>query len=123
MPLEDIMKSLLEGFKTTADIKTVYGEPMTFFGKTLIPIARVGYGLGAGEGKDPRGGSGSGAGGGGGTQPVGFLLVSEDEVRFIPLTAERARPQPRAMTLLPMIVGGIAAALVIARRLRRRKEN
>jgi len=122
MPLEEIVKSLMEGFKTAADIKTVYGEPMTFFGKTLIPIARVGYGLGAGEGKDPRGGSGGGAGGGGGAQPVGFLLVSEEEVRFIPLTAERARPEPRAMTFLPMIVGGIAAALVIVRRLRRPKE-
>jgi len=47
MPLEEMVKSLMEGFKTVADIKTVYGEPMTFFGKTLIPIARVGYGLGA----------------------------------------------------------------------------
>ncbi|MFQ5987494.1 MAG: GerW family sporulation protein [Dehalococcoidia bacterium] len=122
MPLEEIVKSLMEGFKTAADIKTVYGEPMTFFGKTLIPIAKVGYGLGAGEGNDPRGGSGGGAGGGGGAQPVGFLLVSEEEVRFIPLTAERARPEPHAMAFLPMIVGGIAAALVIVRRLRRPKE-
>jgi len=122
MPLEEIVKSLMEGFKTTADIKTAYGEPMTFFGKTLIPIARVGYGLGAGEGKGPEGRGGSGAGGGGGTEPVGFLLVSEEEVRFIPLTAERGRSQPRCMTFLPTIVGGIAAALVIARRLRRPKE-
>ena len=123
MSVEEVVKSLMEGFKTTADIKTVYGEPMTFFDKTLIPIARVGYGLGAGEGKGPEGVGGSGVGGGGGTEPVGFLLVSKDEVRFIPLKVKEARGQPPALAaILPMAAGGIAAALVIARRLRRRKE-
>jgi len=123
MSMEEVVKSLMEGFKTAADIKTVYGEPMTFFGKTLIPIARVGYGLGAGEGKSAEGVGGSGCGGGGGTEPVGFLLVSEDEVRFIPLKAREARVQPPALaTILPMAAGAIAGALVIARRLRQRKE-
>lgn len=96
---------------------------MTFFGKTLIPIARVGYGLGAGEGKSPQGGGGSGAGGGGGTEPVGFLQVSEEEVRFIPLKVKEAKTQPpMAAMMMPMAVGGIVAALAIASRLRRRKE-
>ena len=123
MSMEEIVKSLMEGFKAAADIKTVYGEPMTFFGKTLIPIARVGYGLGAGEGKGPEGVGGSGAGGGGGTEPVGFLLISEEEVRFIPLKVKEAGGRPPAIAMmLPMAVGGIIAALVIARRLRRRKE-
>jgi len=123
MSVEEVVKSLMEGLKTAADIKTVYGEPMTFFGKTLIPIARVGYGLGAGEGKSPEGAGGSGAGGGGGTEPVGFLMVSEDEVRFIPLKVKEARAQPPAfVAMLPMAAGAIAAALVIARRLRRRGE-
>lgn len=124
MSVEEMVKSLMEGFKAAADIKAVYGEPMTIFGKTLIPIARVGYGLGAGEGKGPEGTGGSGAGGGGGTEPVGFLLVSEDEVRFIPLVIKEARAQlpARVMTLIPTAVGAIVAALVIARRLRRPKE-
>ncbi len=123
MSVEETVKSLMEGFKTAADIKMVYGEPLTVFGKTLIPIAKVGYGLGAGEGKDKEGAGGSGAGGGGGTEPVGFLLVSEDEVRFIPLTVKEARAQPPALAMmLPMVIGGIVAALVIARRFRRRKE-
>ena len=123
MPIEEIVKSLMEGFKSAADIKTVYGEPMTFFGKTLIPIAKVGYGLGAGEGKGPEGGGGSGAGGGGGTEPVGFLLVSEEEVRFIPLAVKEAHAQPPAAAMmLPMAVSAAVAALVIARRLRQRKE-
>ncbi len=112
----------MEGFKTTADIKMVYGEPMTFFGKTLIPIAKVGYGLGAGEGKDPNGSGGSGAGGGCSTEPLGFLLVTEEEVRFIPLAKEKALPQPIIRTLLPAAVAGIIAGVAIARRLRQRKE-
>jgi len=123
MSVEEVVKLLMEGFKTAADIKTVYGEPMTFFGKTLIPIAKVGYGLGAGEGKGPWGTGGSGAGGGGGTEPVGFLLVSEDEVRFIPVKVKEARTQPPALAMmLPIAVSATIVALVIARRLRRRKE-
>ena len=123
MSTEEIIKSLIEGFKTAADIKTVYGQPMTFFGKTLIPIAKVGYGLGAGEGKSPEGAGGSGAGGGAGTEPVGFLLVSEDEVRFIPVSAKEARPQPPALPMMfPMAVGVVVAGLMIARRFRRSKE-
>ena len=123
MSMEEVVKSLMEGFKTAADIRTVYGEPMTFFGKTLIPIARVGYGLGAGEGKSPEGAGGSGAGGGGGTEPVGFLLVSEEEVRFIPLKVKEARAQPPALAMmLPMAVSATVVALVIARRLRQRRE-
>jgi len=124
MSVEEVVKSLMEGFKTAADIKTVYGEPMTFFGNTLIPVARVGYGLGAGEGKSPEGVGGSGAGGGGGSEPVGFLLVSEAEVRFIPITnknREKARPPAGVMALIPLAVGGIVAALVIATKLRRRR--
>ena len=123
MSAEDMVKSLMEGLKTAADIKTVYGEPMTFFGKTLIPIAKVGYGLGAGEGKGPEGAGGSGGGGGGGTEPVGFLLVTEEEVRFIPLTVgmPRAQAHPVAM-MMPMAVAGAVAAIVIARRRRRSRE-
>ena len=123
MSMEEIVKSLIDGFKTTADVRTVYGEPITFYGKTLIPIAKVGFGLGAGEGKSPEGVGGSGAGGGGGTEPVGFLLVSEDEVKFIPITkdkAEKMGPPAGAMALIPLAVGGLVAALVIARRLRQR---
>ena len=124
MSVEEVVKSLMEGFKATADVKTVYGEPMTFFSKTLIPIARVGYGLGAGEGKSPDGGSGGGAGGGGGTEPVGFLLVTEEEARFIPLKVKEARAQPPvAAMIVPMAVSAAIMASVIASRLRRRKEE
>ena len=124
MSVEEVVKSLMDGFKAAADIKAVYGEPMTFFGKTLIPIAKVGYGLGAGEGKSPQGGGGSGAGGGGGTEPVGFLLVSEDEVRFISLEIKEAKNRPPALAMiLPMAVSATIAAFVIASRLRRRKET
>ena len=122
MSMEEVVKSLMEGFKTAADIRTVYGEPMTFFGKTLIPIAKVGYGLGAGEGKSPEGGGGSGAGGGGGTEPVGFLLVTEEEVRVIPLKVKEAKAQPPvAAMIVPMAVSAAIVASVIATRLRRRK--
>ncbi|MDY6907459.1 MAG: spore germination protein GerW family protein [Chloroflexota bacterium] len=122
MSVEQMITSMIEGFKSAADISTVFGEPMTFYDKTLIPIARVGYGLGAGEGKGVEGAGGSGGGGGGGTEPVGFLLVTKDEVRFIPLAQERhrAQPQPAAM-VVPAVMVGLIAATMIARRRRRAK--
>lgn len=135
IPVEEIIKTLMEGFKASADVKAVYGEPITAFDKTLIPVAKVGYGLGAGfggstapseaaEGKKRPGGFGGGGGGGTGTEPLGFLLVTSDEVRFIPVEAKGMRETPPpAMMMFPMIMGAIILAMIVRRRRRQLKEK
>ena len=72
MALQDIFKGITERLQTTANVETVYGEPIVAEGKTIIPVARVRYGFGGGfgEGNGGNGSSrengGSGGGGGGG---------------------------------------------------------
>lgn len=133
--VEEILKSLMEGFKASADVKAVYGKPITAFDKTLIPVAKVGYGLGAGfggstgpseaeEGKKRPSGFGGGGGGGTGTEPLGFLLVTSDEVRFIPVEAKGKREAPPpAMMMFPMIMGALILAMIMRRRRRQLKQK
>ncbi len=46
----DIFRNITDKLQTSASVKTVYGEPVTAEGKTIIPVARVRYGFGAGGG-------------------------------------------------------------------------
>src|SRR5205085_4199217 len=73
----------------SANVRNVYGEPVSAHDRTLIPAARIGYGFGAG-GRESGSGEGSasapaGGGGGGGTGaiPVGVVEISATGTRFI----------------------------------------
>ena len=46
-----LLQSLKESFLTQADVKAVYGEPITAQGKTVVPVARIIYGYAAGAGR------------------------------------------------------------------------
>ncbi|HEV2395649.1 MAG TPA: spore germination protein GerW family protein [Candidatus Sulfotelmatobacter sp.] len=86
--------ALLQSLKDsilTANVKTVYGEPIAAQGKTIIPVAKIMYGYGAGAGTGGVGESkarGEGGGGGGGARavPVGVVEVSDQQTRFVPIT-------------------------------------
>ena len=85
-----ILQSLKETF-LTANVKAVYGEPIAAQGKTVIPVAKIVYGYGGGGGTGGVGESsarGEGGGGGGGARaiPVGFIEVSDQPTRFVPIT-------------------------------------
>jgi uncharacterized spore protein YtfJ len=72
-------------------VKTVYGEPISAQGKTIIPVAKITYGYGAGAGTGGVGDTsarGEGGGGGGGVRavPVGVIEVSDQPTRFVPIS-------------------------------------
>ena len=88
-----ILQSLKETF-LTANVKAVYGEPIAAQGKTVIPVAKIVYGYGGGGGTGGVGESsarGEGGGGGGGARaiPVGFIEVSDQQSRFVPITSRK----------------------------------
>ena len=94
MGVHQILEQLLERLHTSASIKTIYGEPIQLEGKTLIPVAKVMYGLGGGFGKmktrDREGRTEekpAGESGGGGIRivPMGVIEVSRDRTRFLSL--------------------------------------
>jgi uncharacterized spore protein YtfJ len=85
-PTEELVATISDRLKATADVKLVYGEPQVIEGRTIIPVAVASYGFGAGSGTGPQG-EGGGAGGGGGmrVKPVGVVEVTAERTRFIPV--------------------------------------
>jgi uncharacterized spore protein YtfJ len=86
-----LLQSLKESILAQANVKAIYGDPISAQGKTVIPVAKVMYGYGAGAGTGGVGESsakGEGGGGGGGVRaiPVGVVEISEQQTRFVPIT-------------------------------------
>jgi uncharacterized spore protein YtfJ len=86
-----LLQSLKDGILGQASVKTIYGDPISANGKTIIPVAKVMYGYAAGAGTGGVGDSsarGEGGGGGGGVRvvPLAVIEVSEHSTRFIPVT-------------------------------------
>ncbi|MDN5322903.1 MAG: hypothetical protein PWQ67_1357 [Clostridia bacterium] len=95
-PIEGLMKTAMESIKQMVDVNTVVGDAVEAAdGTVIIPVSRVvcGFAAGGGEFETAGGGKnqeqkqslpfGGGSGAGVSVQPVGFLVVSREEVRFL----------------------------------------
>jgi uncharacterized spore protein YtfJ len=99
-PMDKILDRLGERIGTQATVKAVFGEPTERGDVTVIPVARVRWGLGGGSGSGPmRGrrangdtGSGSGAGGGLMAAPMGYIEVRHGGATFVPLSSPYLNP-------------------------------
>jgi uncharacterized spore protein YtfJ len=82
MDLQELFRSLVN----QAGTKSVYSDPISSEGRTVVPVAKVRCGFGGGSGRKP-GDKGEGGGGGGGfvAKPVGYIEVSAHGTRFIPI--------------------------------------
>jgi len=107
------MEGFLERFedlKSMASVEAVFGEPEVIGERTIIPIAKVSYGLGFGFGRDegPAAAEGEpaekgvGGGGGGGVRakPVAVLEITGQETKVIPVL-DITRIFPCEMTIPP----------------------
>ena len=115
MSTKELIDGAVEHLRTSANVKTVYGTPITNDGKTVIPVAKVLYGFGAGSGhgthakksrngKTPAEGEGEGAGGAVAAKPVGVVEITGDETRFVPFGASRK------LAIMAVIGAGVGAA-------------
>jgi uncharacterized spore protein YtfJ len=83
----------IEQARETADWQAAFGEPRVVEGRTLIPVAQVGYGFGLGfgsgsqpqEGEDTGAAEGAGGGSGAMAKPLGTIVVTPDSVEFEPI--------------------------------------
>jgi len=95
-PIEGLMKTAMESIKQMVDVNTVVGDAVEAQdGTVIIPVSRVACGFAAGGGEFETAGGGNnqegnqtlpfggGSGAGVSVQPVGFLVVSKEEVRFL----------------------------------------
>lgn len=87
-----------------ARVQAVFGEPVAREGVTVIPVARVRWGVGGGGGSAPEG-SGSGGGGGVVADPVGYIEITSAGATF--------RPIGRTFGPGAILAVAIAAAIVI----------
>jgi len=105
---EDIVVRLSEKLAVTANARMVYGEPVQAHECTIIPVARLGYGLGASSGG--REGDKVGGGGGGGgmrAKPAGYIEITNQGTRYVDFSSPRE--------LLIAVAAGIAAGYLFAR--------
>lgn len=109
MDIQKYIEAVQQGLASSAHVKTVFGDPVSAEGKTIIPVAKIRYGFGAGTGSGPtRAGSeqrlGEGGGGGGGVEakPVGVVEMSATGTRFIPI---HSRARLGAFLLLGFFLG------------------
>lgn len=123
-PIQALMKTTLENIKDMIDVNTVIGEPVeTLDGTVIIPISKVGFGFvsGGGDLKISSGNDNSddstnnndsqtapftgGSGAGVSVQPVGFLSVSNGQIRMIPVNCNTVID--RVIDLLPKLMDNI----------------
>lgn len=114
--METDIQRLLDTFadlRKEANVNACFGEPVTMEGRTVVPIARVGYGLGMGAGQGPTAEtegetaetSMGGGGGAGGviSSPLGVIEVTSGGTRVEPVIDRQM------VAIVAMLVGAWSA--------------
>ncbi len=111
--IQELLDTVAE-LKEKADVNAIFGEPVTVEGRTIIPVARVGYGfgIGFGQGSPPDGETGDddgtgdenegedesqatgkavvgGSGGGVGARPFAIIEVTAEGTRVEAIVDEQ----------------------------------
>ncbi len=84
----ELIKTLLDGFKSVAKTETIVGEGIKAGEYTVLPVSKISLGIGAGAGTEQiksSGGSGGAGGGGICVEPIAFLVVKDGEVSILNL--------------------------------------
>jgi sporulation protein YtfJ len=117
------MRTAMESIKEMVDVNTIVGEPVeTPDGAVVIPVTKVLCGFAAGGGDYSLTGSdqssnnqkgnqlpfGGGSGAGVSVQPVGFLVVGNDDVKLLPV--EGGTAVDRLIDLTPRVLNQIQEA-------------
>ena len=91
--LKETLSSIIGELKAIASTKTVVGEPITLGDKMVVPVSRImiGFGVGGGEGEETqkRGGFAGGGAGGARIEPIGFIIIDEEKISFLPTKPSR----------------------------------
>ena len=119
-PIEGIMTTTMENIREMVDVNTVIGDAVTSpDGSTIIPISKVSFGFVAGGGEyslnrtvsqtAPEVPFAGGTGAGVSVQPMGFLVIKENQVRLTP--AQYYAPLDHLMEMIPQLIGEVKSLL------------
>ena len=110
----NMMEGMLHKIREMIDANTVMGNPVTTpDGTTIIPISKVSIGFGGGgsdfatnKASNPFGG---GAGGGVKVTPVAFIVVSNGNVRMLPVAQAANTTADRLVEMIPDTLDKVSA--------------
>ena len=109
--LSDMMGTTMSKIKEMIDVNTIVGTPInTPDGTTIIPVSKVSFGFASGgsdfQTKNQTVDANFGGGGGAGVTitPISFLVVSNGNVRLIPVTIPANNSVDRIIELLPELI-------------------
>lgn len=94
------MEQIVDSIGGRAGAATVFGEPITADGITIIPVARAGFGFGGG---------GDSVGGGTDVRPLGYIEISHGVARYHPIRDAWGQ----VIVPLTAIAAGLAAPWMI----------
>jgi uncharacterized spore protein YtfJ len=99
-----ILERLVSRVGGQARVQAVFGDAVERGGVTVIPVARVRWGVGGGGGSGQEG-SGSGGGGGVAADPIGYIEITSAGASF--------RRIARPVAAAEVIAVAIAVAIVL----------
>ena len=115
--LPNMLESTIAKIREMVGVNSVIGDPITTpDGVTIIPVSKVSVGFGGGGsdfvnnkgGENPFGG---GVGGGVNVTPICFLIVSEGNVRMMPVAAPASTTADRIVEMVPDTIDKLTAYL------------
>lgn len=109
---DDLLERLVDRVGARAGVDAVFGSPIERGDVTVIPVARIRWGVGGGGGaSEAEHASGSGGGGGVAADPVGYIEVGPAGAEF--------RPIGRPFTSPGFIFAAAVAGSIVLRALAR----
>lgn len=108
--VKDLIKEAMGQIHEMADANTMMGNPVKVDGTTVIPVSKVSYGFAGGgsdiPNKSEKEAFGGGTGGGITMQPLGFLVFSKGDVRFIQVNEDTSKTSA-LINMIPEVVNKI----------------
>jgi len=109
------IEAVFSNFVERSGVKTIFGEPVSAGGMTVVPVAKVAYGFGGGQGtghlsgEEGHTGEGSGGGGGFAGMPVGYIEIGPNVTRFVHIGDKKR-------LALALALGAVVGAVLARRR-------
>lgn len=113
-PIEGLMKSTMENIKSMIDVNTIIGDAVTTSSGIIIPISKVSFGFTSGGSEFPNNKKnenpkdypfGGISGAGVNVKPVGFLVVKNEQIRF--LSADHETSYDRIIDNIPQYIDSL----------------
>jgi uncharacterized spore protein YtfJ len=90
--IHEVLKEVSDNIEKSANVKTVFGDPIKLEHRTIIPVATVSVMGGGGRSNDMRVES----------KPVGYIEITDEGAKFVPT-------MDQTMIALRGILGGLVA--------------